>query len=426
MNILMSIIGFLNETLLSLGGPFVNSGIEKALNQDEETLFEDFAKNTFTSTIDVFPEAWRYLAELFGGQIWLLLLLIVFAITLVVDVVFRIAIGGVDYYLDKHKKRFVGSITKSLKAPVSFYIWLSGLTLAIITMMNHFRVLLELKPYITEFKSTLGVIAVAWFSVRWVRHIEIHLKRLERKDSRWDSVTVEAGAKVFKLTVFVVTGLFVLSEMGVNLAGLIAFGGVGAMAVGFAAKDVIGNVLGGLMLYWDKPFSTGDWIRSPDKEIEGTVESIGWRLTVVRTFDKRPLYIPNGIFSTISIENPSRMTNRRIKQVIGLRYCDIDKMAAVTSGIKEMLKNHPEIDQNQTTFVNFVAYNNSTLDIMIYTFTKTTVWVRYQEIQEDVLLKVADVVASHGAEMAFPTRTLYVEDSVKLEPPGLAEIPTNK
>jgi MscS family membrane protein len=180
------------------------------------------------------------------------------------------------------------------------------------------------------------------------------------------------------------------------------------------------------MLYWDKPFSTGDWIRSPDKEIEGTVESIGWRLTVVRTFDKRPLYIPNGIFSTISIENPSRMTNRRIKQVIGLRYCDIDKMAAVTSGIKEMLKNHPEIDQNQTTFVNFVAYNNSTLDIMIYTFTKTTVWVRYQEIQEDVLLKVADVVASHGAEMAFPTRTLYVEDSVKLESPGLAEIPTSK
>ncbi len=426
MNIFMPIVGFLNEMLLSFAGPFVNSDIEKALNQDEQTLFEDFAKSSFTNTVDAFPEVWRYLAELFGGQIWLLLLLIVFVITLLVDVAFRVAIGGLDRYLVKHRKRFTGTITQSLRAPVSFYIWLSGLILAMITMMNHFRVFVELKPYLTDFKSTLGVIAVAWFSVRWVRHIEVYLKRLERKDSRWDSVTVEAGAKMFKLTVFVVTGLFVLSELGVNLAGLIAFGGVGAMAVGFAAKDVIGNVLGGLMLYWDKPFSTGDWIRSPDKEIEGTVESIGWRLTVVRTFDKRPLYIPNGIFSTISIENPSRMTNRRIKQVIGLRYCDIDKMAAVTSGIKEMLKNHPEIDQDQTTFVNFVAYNSSTLDIMIYTFTKTTVWVRYQEIQEDVLLKIADIVAAHDAEMAFPTRTLYVEDSVKLESPGLAEMSQTK
>ena len=107
-----------------------------------------------------------------------------------------------------------------------------------------------------------------------------------------------------------------------SVSGLLAFGGIGGIAVGFAAKDLLANFFGGLMIYLDRPFSVGDWIRSPDKEIEGTVEDIGWRLTRIRTFDKRPLYIPNSIFASISVENPSRMSNRRIYEKIGIRYDD--------------------------------------------------------------------------------------------------------
>lgn len=66
------------------------------------------------------------------------------------------------------------------------------------------------------------------------------------------------------------------------------------------------------MIYFDRPFKVGDWIRSPDRQIEGTVERIGWRMTIIRTFDKRPLYVPNSVFSSIVVENPSRMLNRRI------------------------------------------------------------------------------------------------------------------
>jgi len=206
-----------------------------------------------------------------------------------------------------------------------------------------------------------------------------------------------------------------LSAWGVNPAGLLAFGGMSGIAVGFAAKDLLGNIFGGLVLYLDKPFVVGDWIRSPDREIEGTVEKIGWRMTVVRTFDKRPLYIPNGIFSTITIENPSRMTNRRIKEVLGVRYCDVNKMAKITADIRHMLQQHPDIDQNQVIIVNFLEFSESSLNFLLYTFTKTTDWVTFHQIKENILLEINRIIESHQAEMAFPTRTLYIEKGGQLD-----------
>ena len=109
------------------------------------------------------------------------------------------------------------------------------------------------------------------------------------------------------------------------------------------------------------------------------------------------------------------MQYRRIKETVGVRYCDVKSVANITADIRKMLQEHPEIASDETLIVNFNMYNQSTLDILIYTFTKTTVWVKFHEVKEDVLLKVADIVEAHGAEMAFPTRTLYVEDAVKVE-----------
>ncbi|MBD3821418.1 MAG: mechanosensitive ion channel family protein [Thiotrichales bacterium] len=363
----------------------------------------------------MFPDTWLTLTQFFGSYLWLLLLLIILGFTFVIDFVIRMMLSRVVRYLQRRKKEVAKTFFVALKSPFSFYIWLSGTVFALNTILVTFKVFSDFVPYINGFKSSLALIAVAWFSIRWVQRIESYLKHLERSNSKWDPVTLEALAKIFKLTVFIITSIFVLSGLGVNLTGLIAFGGIGGVAVGFAAKDLVGNVLGGLMLYMDKPFVTGDWIRSPDKEIEGTVESIGWRMTVVRTFDKRPLYIPNGMFATISIENPSRMTNRRIKETIGVRYCDIGQVSKITSEIKAMLQEDPDIDSNQTLIVSFNGFGASSLDLLVYTYTKTTVWIEYHEVKEKVLLKIAEIIDNHGAEIAFPTRTLYVEDSVKLE-----------
>ena len=153
----------------------------------------------------------------------------------------------------------------------------------------------------------------------------------------------------------------------------------------------------------------GDWVRSPDKEIEGTVENIGWRQTRIRTFDQRPLYVPNATFTQIAVENPSRMLNRRIYETVGVRYEDASKLPGIISGVKTMLEAHPEIDLRKTLIVNFNKFNASSLDFFIYTFTKTTQWVKYHEIKQDVLLKVLEIVHEHGADVAFPTTTVKMD-----------------
>jgi MscS family membrane protein len=164
-----------------------------------------------------------------------------------------------------------------------------------------------------------------------------------------------------------------------------------------------------MMIYFDRPFKVGDWVRSPDRQIEGTVERIGWRMTIIRTFDKRPIYVPNAVFSSIVVENPSRMLNRRINETIGIRYDDAEKVATIVDQIKSMLENHPDIDAKQTLIVNFNGFGPSTLDLLVYTFTKTVNWIRFHEVKQDVLLQIMDIIHQNDADIAYPTQTLKIE-----------------
>ena len=136
---------------------------------------------------------------------------------------------------------------------------------------------------------------------------------------------------------------------------------------------------------------------------------IGWRLTIIRTFTQRPLYVPNSVFASISLENPSRMLNRRIYETIGVRYDDAAVVEPIVSDVKAMLEAHPEITTERTMMVNFNAFGPSSLDFFIYCFTHTTVWAEYHKIKQDVLLKIHDIIVSHGAEVAFPTTTVHLQ-----------------
>ena len=132
-------------------------------------------------------------------------------------------------------------------------------------------------------------------------------------------------------------------------------------------------------------------------------------MTRIRTFDQRPLYVPNAVFSTVALENPSRMNNRRIYETFGIRYSDAGKMALIVAAVKAMLREHEAIDLHRTLIVNFVSCGPSSLDFFVYTFTKTTDWVTYHGIKEDVMLRILSIIDDHGAEVAFPTRTLQWE-----------------
>ncbi|MDD0416273.1 low conductance mechanosensitive channel YnaI, partial [Shigella sonnei] len=225
-----------------------------------------------------------------------------------------------------------------------------------------------------------------------------------------DITSARIMSRIIKITIIVVLVLLYGEHFGMSLSGLLTFGGIGGLAVGMAGKDILSNFFSGIMLYFDRPFSIGDWIRSPDRNIEGTVAEIGWRITKITTFDNRPLYVPNSLFSSISVENPGRMTNRRITTTIGLRYEDAAKVGVIVEAVREMLKNHPAIDQRQTLLVYFNQFADSSLNIMVYCFTKTTVWAEWLAAQQDVYLKIIDIVQSHGADFAFPSQTLYMDN----------------
>ncbi|TXS92981.1 mechanosensitive ion channel family protein [Parahaliea maris] len=260
--------------------------------------------------------------------------------------------------------------------------------------------------------DTALVLLLAWFLHRLVYYSEEELLHEDRgSKTSTDKATVHAIAKLLRITLWILASLMALQSIGVSVSGLLAFGGVGGIAVGFAAKDLLANFFGAMSIYLDRPFAPGDWIRSPDREIEGTVEEISWRLTRIRTFDQRPLYVPNAVFTQIAVENPSRMLNRRIKETIGIRYQDSAAMEAIVAEVKAMLEQHEEIDTERTLMVNFVSFGPSSLDFFIYTFTKTTVWAEYHRIKQDVLLRILAIIHAHDADVAFPTRTLHLEHS---------------
>ena len=255
------------------------------------------------------------------------------------------------------------------------------------------------------------VLLLAWFLHRLISGVrsEVLKRSSQRGASSTDKATIRAMAKLARIALWIVAGLMILQTIGVSISGLLAFGGIGGIAVGFAAKDLLANFFGGLSIYLDRPFTVGDWIRSPDREIEGTVEDVGWRLTRIRTFDQRPLYVPNAVFSQIAVENPSRMLNRRIYETIGLRYEDSGRMEAVVEQVRQMLESHEDIDKSRTLMVNFVSFGPSSLDFFVYTFTKTTVWVDYHRTKEDILLRILGIIHANGADVAFPTRTVQLE-----------------
>lgn len=255
--------------------------------------------------------------------------------------------------------------------------------------------------------NTLSVFAMAFIAMQQLFQLINRLVHAQIRKGN-DPTSARMVSRILKLSIFLLLILLFGEHFGIGLSGLLAFGGIGGIAIGVAGRDMLSNLFSGVMLYFDRPFNIGDWVRSPDRNIEGSVAEIGWRLTKIITFDNRPLYVPNALFSTISVENPGRMTNRRISTTIGLRYEDADKISAIIDDIRDALKHNNKLDQNESMLIYFDAFADSSLNIMVYCFTKTTNWAEWLAVQQDVFLKIIDIVQKHGADFAYPTQTLIV------------------
>ncbi len=359
---------------------------------------------TFTTTV----------AEFFHRpdwyQNWVLQVFVVIFLTLLVNLIQQRVLNRLHARLEKNTAYWDDVVVLALRRPLSVLILVVGLGFAIDIIRSEAEAVIFEAVDPVRTVSIIGILA--WFLVRLIKQGEDGIiAQREAVGEPYDRATLDAIAQLLRVSVNITATLVALQTLGFSVSGVLAFGGIGGLAVGFAAKDLLANFLGGLTIYLDRPFAVGDWIRSPDRDLEGTVEHIGWRLTRIRTFDKRPLYVPNSTFSTIAVENPSRMHHRRIYETIGIRYEDAGKMAAIVSDVEQMLRSHPEIETQTTLMVNFTTFALSSLDFFIYTFTKTTDWAKYHQVKQDVLLRIIEIVETHNAEIAFPTSTVHLANS---------------
>jgi MscS family membrane protein len=239
--------------------------------------------------------------------------------------------------------------------------------------------------------------------------------------------------KVTKAVVVALGIAAVFQEWGFNVAAVLGSLGLVGMAVALGAQDLIKNMFAGLTIFLDRIFEQGNWIKTPD--VEGNVEEIGFRATKVRQFDKALVTIPNSKLGNEALINFSRMTQRRIYWRIGVEYRTTkEQLASIIKDIREYLQSHPDFETDPTktkTFVYLDSFGASSIDILLYCFTKTTAWGEWLAVKEVLAYKVKEIVEGHGAAFAFPSTSLYVESlplgvPEAFTPPMPSSSPSNK
>ena len=331
----------------------------------------------------------------------------------------------------KSKTDLDDQVLTAIEQPLEFAFVVIGLYVA-----AQFVTLSETLAYIlAQLVRSLIAVTIFWAIFRVIDPLS---SLLDRAIGILGSESMHETVKGFfvKVTKAVVVALgiaAVFQEWGFNVAAVLGSLGLVGMAVALGAQDLIKNMFAGLTIFLDRIFEKGNWIKTPD--VEGNVEEIGFRATKVRQFDKALVTIPNSKLGNEALINFSRMTQRRIYWRIGVEYRTTkEQLASIIKDIREYLQSHPDFETDPTktkTFVYLDSFGASSIDILLYCFTKTTAWGEWLAVKEVLAYKVKEIVEGHGAAFAFPSTSLYVESlplgvPEAFTPPMPSSSPSNK
>jgi len=297
-------------------------------------------------------------------------------------------------------------ILSALKGPIAFVFIIIGVRL--------FFALLFLETdfvnKVIDSMITYNVFLVLYALVHALRGIIYHFT--ERFNPELSHEMGNFLLTIIRGIILVIGLAAILQIWGINVGALIAGLGVGGLALALAAKDTAANLFGSIALLLDKSIRIGEWIKIDG--VEGVVEDIGMRTTKIRSFKKSLITLPNQVIANSPIENFSRRGIRRIKMNIGLTYqSQSQQIEKIILEIKTMLRNHKGIAQKETMLVNFTTFEESSLNILIYTFTNTSNWENFLEIKENVNLKIMKIIEENNATFAFPSQSIYIEEVAK-------------
>lgn len=269
---------------------------------------------------------------------------------------------------------------------------------------------------------SLIAFAIFWGFVRVLRPISHLMTRLEKV---FTPELVEWLIKAIRIAVMLIGAATILQIWGIQVAPIIAGAGLFGVAVALGAQDLFKNLIAGMLILGEKRFRKGDWIRV-EGVVEGTVENIGFRSTIIRRFDKAPVMVPNTNLSDTAVTNFSGMTHRRIYWKIGVEYCTtVDQLRQIRDEMEHYIVESPEFasPKDVSTFVRIDRFSDSSIDIMLYCFTKTTNWGEWLEIKEQLAFRIKQIVEGAGSGFAFPSQSLYIE-AIPSERPELFVPPT--
>lgn len=341
---------------------------------------------------------------------WLLTILALFATVVAQRLVlstFKTLASGIA---NATETRLDNLLLEAAERPAGLLVFVLGILLALHILQPP----AEAFPLINFADQAVRIISILigiWFLWRLIDGLAAYMHaRAAKTESALDTQLIPFIVKTLKIFLSLTAVLVVAQNMGYSVSGLIASLGIGGIAVAMAAKDTLANVFGSIMILVDRPFKIGDWIRT--SEFEGVVEEIGFRSTRIRTFAKTLVNVPNSQLANMVIDNVDAMPKRRVKMRIGLTYdTPVEKLKQAIAGIEQVLKGHIGVDQ-EFSMVKFDEFEDSSLSIFLYYFTKSTHWTEYLQVRQEVNLQIMQLLESLGLAFAFPTRTVHLETAV--------------
>ena len=260
--------------------------------------------------------------------------------------------------------------------------------------------------FIENINRTLITILLFWIIHQIIEPISYVLSGLDKILTR---ELIGWIIKSLKILIFILGAAAVLELWGIKIGPIIAGLGLFGVAVALGAQDLFKNLISGILVLVEKRFKMGDWIHV-EGIIEGIVERIGFRSTVIRKFDKSLAIIPNFQFAENAVINVSQTTNWLISWIITLQYdTTVDQLKTIRNQIEEYINSNEDFDTSIGVAVRVDKFSDSSIDMYVRCFSKTDSWNEWLSVKENLALEIKQIVEKNGASFAFPSQSIYVE-----------------